>query len=1290
MRSALRLALTRLLPAFLAVILLSSWSSRLLAQDVASLTGVLADTSGAVIADATVKLVDTKTNTAYQTRTNAIGVYSFAKLPPGPDYRITYSKDGFETVAISGVYLSVGITHTQNATMSVGKTTETVEVQGAGSAVTLNTTDASVGNNFDMNMVHELPIQVRDGVLNLLRFQPGVVSALGADEDPNSTRDGAMTGARTDQTNITVDGLDVNDFNTGQSLYSTVNAPADSVQEFRSEVANPLSDEGRGSGSQVSLVTKSGTNKFHGSAYEYNRNTDFEANDFFNNFAGVPRAPLIRNQFGGSIGGPILKDKLFFFFNYQARRDVKQAPVLATVPTDSFAAGNIAYINSGGGVSVLPAAGAGESVQNFDPLGIGADPALTTFIQGRYPHPNSTAVGDGLNTSGFQFNAPANQSLNDYVARVDYNLGSKMKIFARGSLQRETDDRVPSIAFPGDPLTFVDNNHSWAAVVGHTWTISNTKVNQFIVGETKQEFNFPFLFNPTGTTQFNTFDATGTGGAFLSSPYFTPASQDRAVAVPVFRDDFTYVRGAHTFQAGGNFKPVRSFTYLLSDLNGATLGLGGGITGLAGSSTQLQPSDLATDPVSQNLYDSAFTFILGRFGGISSNFNNNAQLQPIPQGTGHKRNYRYNETEVYLQDGWRARTDLTLSYGVRYQFYSVPYEVNGLEAIPNLDFAQVMNPRLNNGAAGLSGAFQNPIITYSLGGKANHAPALYHPDWHDFQPHFALAFNPARPAGFFGRLLGDRKTVIRMGASIVDDHTAVGALNFLQDQNTWVLQNSTSTTFGLSQDPSANLAADPRFTSITSLPPGSVVPPPAITTPFSPAFVDQPALGGPVPFGLASFPPLSNYTIDPNLKTPYSETFTLGFQRELPGNFQLDAAYFGRFAHRLLAQADALQTVNFIDPASKTDLASQFALLSLAARNNQPIPSLPFFENQMNPVLTRTIGSTCEGIGFSSCADLVNTFTAPLPARGDLSDTIEVLNIINGSIGGLINPGVGLNPQFGSSLYVTNKSYSNYNGLLATLHKKMSRGLQFDVNYTWSHSIDDISDIANQSFGSNGAGGILCDSINLGVCRGNSDFDVQHGINGDLLYMLPVGRGRAFGSTLPRWADEVIGGWQISGLMNWRTGLAFQSVANAFPLSFANNVPAIFNGDTSALKTNVHAEINSATGAPSIQLFSNQTAALGAFSGPLGLQAGSRNNLRGPHFSNFDIGLAKHFRVTESVTLEFRADAFNVFNHTNFELPGAGEFAGGGTADITSPSTFGVITGDAGPRTLQVSLRLDF
>jgi hypothetical protein len=1301
MESAFRPSVTKILVAMLASALFLVMPTFLGAQDVASLTGVVSDATGAVVPGVNVKLVDTKTNSSSETKTNSVGTYAFHDLLPGPGYQVTFTKEGFDTLTVPNLYLAVNTAHTQNAQLTVGTTSQTIEVRGEGSAVSLNTTDATVGNNFDMKMVHELPVQIRDNPAALLAYQPGVVTASSDDDTGTQSRQGAITGARTDQGNVTLDGLDVNDFAGGFAFTVVGNAPVDSVQEFRGEVANPLSTEGRGSGGQINLVTKSGTNNFHGAAYEYYRTRGFEANDFFNTFSNpiVPRPPLVRNQFGAALGGPVFKDKLFFFFNYEGRRDARGNPVLQTVPLSSFSAGTIAYVNNTTNpnngqpcsaanlapscVSQLSPAGAAS----LDPQGIGPSPALTAFLQSRFPAPNSTAVGDGLNTSGYQFNAPGNQTLNDYVVRLDYNLSAKTKVFARGSLVRETDDRNPSIQFPGDPLTSIDTDHSYAYVFGHTWTISNTKVNQFVYGETRQELNFPYLYNPTGTTQFTTFDATGTGGAFLSSPYFEPASQGRTIPVPVYRDDFTYVRGKHTFQVGGNFKPIKVSDYLVTDFNFASLGLGGGLTSLAGGSTQLEPSDLAPDSVSGNLYDSAYAFILGHFGGVSSSYNNNRELQTIPQGTGHRRDYRYYETEAYLQDSWKARSDLTLTYGLRYQFYSVPFETNGLEAVPNLSWAQAIDPRIANGDAGVSGFYANPIITYSLGGKVNHGAPLYHPDWHDFQPRLAFAYNPGAVDGLLGRLLGDRKTVIRGGAAIVDDHTAVAALNFLQDQNTWILQSEASTTYGTSGDPSADLANDPRFTAINALPPGSVQPPPPITTPYSPAFING------NPFGLASFSPLAfNYAIDPNLKTPYSEAFTFGIQRELPGSFQLEVNYVGRFAHRLLGQADSMQTVDFLDPASGTHLASQFAQLSLAVRNNTPITAaaFPFFENQMNAALVANpnVGGTCEQIGFPSCAALVVTEGGPLVFRGDLADTLQVLNGVAANPGGigLIAPGVGLNPQFGSSLYVTNKGYSNYNGLLATLHKKPSRGLQFDLNYTWAHSIDNISAAANNAFGNGaGAGGIMCDSINIGVCRANSDFDVQQAITADWVYDLPVGRGKAFGSSMPRWADEVVGGWSIAGLASWRTGLAFQTVANAFPISFADNIPAVFNGDNGAIKVNTHEEINAASGNPTIQLFKNAPAALGAFTGPLGLQAGSRNNLRGPHYSNFDIGLLKHFPITEQVNMEFRADAYNAFNHPNFELPGTS-----GTADISSPSTFGVITSDYGARVLQLALRVDF
>jgi Carboxypeptidase regulatory-like domain len=1228
-------------------------------QELASLTGVVTDSTGAVIPDARVQLVDTKTNASYEAKTNSVGAYTFVKLLPGPGYQLTVTREGFEVLTISDIYIAVGATHTTNAQLQVGKVSEKVDVSAAGAAVSLNTTDSVIGNNIDMHGVHELPIEARESPLALLDQQPGVVDTNVAN-DPNSSREGAVTGARGDQNNVTLDGLDVNDFATGQAFVTVGDAPVDSIQEFRVETANPLAASGRGSGAQIELVTKSGTNQWHGSAFEYLRNTVTEANTFFNNRDNISKPKLNRNSFGANLGGPVKKDKLFFFFNYQGRRDAREDSVVTVVPLDSFRNGNVSYINSGAGCTNLSRVNTQPScistlstaqirAQGLDPgqdpsTGLpGPDSTLLSFINSRYPHANDLTAGDGVNTGGFRFNAPVGRTINDYVARVDYNLTNKMKLFGRFSILRDTagDDQnfLAPIEFPGDPLTRQIVDTSYAYVIGHTWTVSNSMVNQLFYGETRSQLNFPVLFNPAGTNSF-TFGP-------VTAPFASAQVQRRTVPVPVLRDDFTYVRGKHNIQVGGTFKPIRTRSTQISDFNFATIGLGGNLTSLAAGN---QPSDILQDPAALNLWDQDFSFALGRFASVDTNINYDRSLQPLPLGTGHRRDYRYYETEIYLQDSWRMRTDLTMTYGLRWQYYSVPYETSGLEAIPNQGFNQFFSPRLQDGPQGIPGPF--PFVTYDLGGKANHEPGLYHPDWRDFAPRLSFAYNPGATSGFMGRLLGDRKTVIRAGAGVVFDHPVANALNFIQDQASYLFfQTVNNPTPG-------DLATDPRFTDIQTVPSNT---PPVVTRPAIP-FVSSG-----VPFGAAVG--ASNYAIDPNFKTPYSLSYTFGIQRELPGNFLFEANYFARLGRRLLAQADAGQVVNFKDPASGHFLAGDFADLSKQLRtgldpNTTAVNPEPFFENQIFPGATQIVAQALQ----------------TLVVRGDLADTVQQLDAF-----GVLTPGVGLNPQFPTNAYITNKSFSSYNGLLATLHKRLSNNLQFDFNYTYAHSIDNISAPANNVFGSsNFAGGLICDVTNLRVCRGSSDFDITHNIGATGIYQLPLGRGHRFGGSVPGWTNQLIGGWQIATIVNWHTGFAFQTVSNAFPLSFFNNVPAIFNGDKAAVATHIHTD--PASGA--VQLFANPARALSAYSGPLGLQAGPRNNLRGPGYSNLNLGVAKHFPIRENMQLEFRADAYNAFNHVNFNLPGV--VGNVGTADITDPTQFGVITTAAPSRQMQFALRLDF
>jgi hypothetical protein len=453
---------------------------------------------------------------------------------------------------------------------------------------------------------------------------------------------------------------------------------------------------------------------------------------------------------------------------------------------------------------------------------------------------------------------------------------------------------------------------------------------------------------------------------------------------------------------------------------------------------------------------------------------------------------------------------------------------------------------------------------------------------------------------------------------------------------------------------------------------------PPITTPFTP-FVDS-ATG----YLLGNAQGQFNYAVLKNFRTPLSYVYSLGVQREIPGSLLLDVNYVGRLGRRLFAQSDAAQLVDFIDPASKQGLVDAFNQLATQVRAGTPgalITPQPWFENQMNSAIQTNFGlANCQqlaaaafGANIPTCTRFVRAFFRTLINRGDLTDTLQGLyGFFPGPFGGVIPQNVGLAGQFSVNSYISNAGSSNYDAMLVTLTKRYSSGMQFQFNYTLSHSIDNVSTVANTV-----VGGLVCDVRNLRVCRGNSDFDVTHLITADGVYDLPFGKGKRFASHSPGWLDQVIGGWQFGTIATWHTGFAFSTSTDAFPVNFFVNSPALLTGNGSALASHIHSD---STGA--IQMFSNPTAALGAFSFTNGGQVGSRNTLRGPGFWNFDTRFTKQFAVRESHKLTFQWDSFNAFNHTTFADP---------AADINSPATFGQITSQASVnRVMQFALRYDF
>ena len=1198
---------------------------------------------------------------------NAEGSYTISNIAPGPGYTETVSRDGFETTVLSGLYLNVGVTRSQNVKLAVGSISVTVAVSAANETVTLDTTDATVGNNFQVQYLNELPVALRDSPLALLTQQPGM------------TNGGNSTGSRSDQDRITVDGLDVNDMAYGTFGYIVANAPVDSIQEFRGTTAGDTADANGGGGGQFEMVTKSGTNRFHGSINEYHRDTDLEANEWFNNFNGVPRGALIRNQFGGNVGGPIWKDKAFFFFDYNGRRDTLNGSETRTVPTDSFLKDQtITYytnIASGSTNSINATQLAG-----FDPQHIGFDTSMLSVLQGRYPSPNdfSGDAGDLLNTAGYRFNYAKPYIENNFVGRLDINPFKNHHLFGRVTYNHiNYVNGAPQ--YNTDPETFpaLDTSHAWVA--GWDWSIGKNKTNSFIYGATVANRSTLVTYAPGGVNEYG-YDGDPTGGDFLSSIYANPGGSSLYFPVPMLRDDFSWDKGRHSFSFGGTFKMPSPQYGTFADYNGIGIGLGGGVLGLTDSDPsgfKFRPDDLDRNQTSLTIYDSADVFGLGRFASSGATWNYDASHNVTPQGSGLKTHFKYYETEVYFSDTWKITPTLTMTYGLRYNNYTVPYEIHGIESVQSESFWDYFNARVSQSKQGIGGnaslpggSAAVPYITYSLGGKTNNGPAFFKPSNTDFAPRVAFAWTPTK----------DHKLVLNAGGGLIYDQTVVNA--FLQEQSSYsyLFESAGSKNFGLPGSPTQSpayqsLLQNPRFTALNAPPAGGPTAP-VITTPYSP-FIgpNDPECGGATgPCGLANGGAF-NITIDKNLPTPYNIMINAGIQQELNGGLIFKLNYVGRMGRRLLAQADAEQLIDFPDSASGQTLSQAMAYMTTWLRANpnadpSTIPAQPWFEHVLTNVSP----------GESNTGFIAANF-APYPARGDVADSVEIMSLF-----GMLPANVGMGAQYSENTFFTDGGFSTYNGMLASLHKNPTHGLQFDLNYTFSHSIDNVSQVAN-SYAYTGYG-FLCDVLRPRVCRGNSDFDVANNVNGNFLYQLPFGRGRDFLTTIPHWADEAIGGWELSGLPSWHTGTPFMANSLAFLMGYSSEDAAILTGSLAPLKSHVTVQDGV------VNDFRNANVAFDQYRGPTGFEMGSRNNLRGPGYFNLDLGIGKTFPLyPEGVNLKFHVDAFNALNHPNFAPP----VFQNNMSLVNSPIQFGTIPGtvipngsDQAARVLQGSLRIEF
>jgi hypothetical protein len=1290
-----------------------------------SLQGTVTDPSGSAIPGAVVVLANTASKFERSLATGPQGEYRLLAVPPGT-YTLTVTAKGFSRYIQTGLELLVNTPATTNVLLKVGTATENVTVTGEAPA--LNMVDASIGNPFDETQVKQIPLDARN-VPDLLTLQAGVAytgnrpdmdSQTYKDQD---TRSGAVNGARSDQSNITLDGVDVNDLANGYAFTSVLPVTLDSVQEFRVTTTNYNADQGDGSGAQVALVTKSGTNTIHGSAYEYHRNTYTSASDYF--LKAPPK--LIRNIFGLSVGGPIKKDRAFFFANYEGTRRREATSVVRNIPTPSFLDGVIQYQcadaaacrNSG---NVLGVSGKSYSYQpgyyalgpneiaQFDPGSPQGIKGVNTALLNNYFKPTfgnfvptETTVGDGLNYSGYRFAAPIKLDNNAYILRLDYHLtaNGKHTLFWRGALQNVFNPEEPFLPFPGATPEHTLTDHSKGMAVGYTVVISPTLVNSLHYGFTRQSVGDGGNSDTKGWNIFYTLDQ----GVSYSRNFQLPVHN--------FVDDLSWTRGSHTFQFGGNLgiarDPRLSYQHSWNTALGATFWMAPVGFANTGGQSPLDPVNYtgdpnhpsgAPEPASSIQYDYPMLGLLGMVSDVKANINYDRQGNTLPEGTPIRRNYGLNWYEFYGQDSWRIKRNLTVTYGLRWSLFPPPWEVNGFQASPTFDLGKYFNQNAQNMKNGL-GYADAPLVSFILGGPANHGTGFYQFEKSDFSPRISFAYSPHPEGGWLRKLVGDGdKTVIRGGFGRVYDRAGMQLINTFDANAPGGLGATVQNPCCL---PGITDAADvPRVTNVNTVPvsyltaqlPGGILPP------------------GQFPQTPNSAGEAITWGVDQSLKTPYAYTIDFSIGRDLSKQFSLQISYVGRLGRNLLTQRDLAQPLDLVDPKSKVDYYAAATALSKLSRNGVPV----------NQVTANSVGSTAafwqnlimqQG---STQPGLASGQSFVLPSGGTTNDIVQAVYALYTSadtyagdeVVGLANvdiyyalydtaanyyffkgkPGELLNNQLTSMYAWSTVGQSNYNGLQVDLTKRASHGVQFDLNYTYSKSIDITSGAARLGFSPSdniGApGSRLVNAFDSRGNRGVSDFDTTHQINANWIVELPFGRGKHFAANAAGATDAIIGGWQLSGLARWTTGFPFTVDNGQFwPTNWDEQGSATL---VAKLKTGAFKQPDG-----NISVFANPTDALNnGFIHTFPGGSGSRNVLRGQGYAGLDMSLSKRWRLPfEGHSLQFRWEVFDVPNLHRFNvMAGLGD---GAPSLQQLPQAFGDYTGLlTQPRVMQFALRYEF
>ncbi len=1216
------------------------------AQGLTSLSGTVSDPSGAIIPGANLVLENIDTGAKREVVSTPAGGYTFSQIQPG-NYKLTGKASGFSEVIVNGIQLLVATPATVNVQFEkVGTVAETVSVSAE--AIQLNTTDASIGNAISTKPIIELPLFARNPA-QLLAFQPGVATFgtgttdyVGANPSTNALgsiddRNGAVNGGKSDQSNITLDGVDVNDQQTRRAFKSVLRVTLDSVQEFRTTTANANSDMGRASGAQVSLVTRSGTNELHGALYEFHRNTVTSANSFFNNLSGVKRPALLINVFGGRIGGPILKNRLFYFYNYEGRRDASAATISRTVPSEQMRNGIIQYRRSDGSIATLSA----EDLRTrIDPARIGPSQASLTLLKS-YPLPNDFTQGDGLNIVGYRFTAPQSTKFDTHIAKFDWNVdgASKHQVFVRGNLQNDRASGTPQ--FPGEPPNSVGLDNSRGIATGLTSILPFNIVSTFRYGFTRQ-----------GSESTGVQVAPASTFRNLSGRYGTSRGIARIIPVHNITQDFAMNLNRHDIRFGGTLRFINNRSRNFGNSFHSATSNSSWLRG-TGADLQTGVPDLAS--TYRVAYNDAVMAVLGILSQGNAQYNYLVDGTVLPVGAPVSRSWKGEEYEWYIQDTWKVTRNLTITAGLRHSLMPPVYEADGQQLSANVSLGDWFNQRGGLADQGKSQA-EAGAISFVLANSPQGRP-LYSFNKTNFAPRFSIAYSPdadnAFARFFFG---GPGKSSIRAGWGMFYDLFGQGIVR-AYDANAFGLSSSLT-------NPSSSLTSEtaPRFTGFYSVPSALIRPAPAVSFP-----VRYPDL-----FAITN-------SVDDRLKAPYSMNLNFSVQREFRGGIMVQGSYVGRLSRRSLVSRDLAMPTNLRDPASGVsyfEAASQMATLARRKVGVANVPRVPYWEN---------LWPSAAGGGLTSSQAVYRVF------EGYPNDETGALLELDGEGGTCSRLGCYalFNPQFSALGALSSIAGGSYHSMQWTVRKRFSNGLLFDFNYTWGKSID-LSSESENAGGPNGPStvgfaGLVVNSWDPGQRRAVSDYDVTHIFNTFAVWELPFGRGKRFGGSMHKALDAIVGGWQLSPTLNMTSGLPI-SVYNGRNWPPNWNIPG-FATQVAPIRTTTGSTRNAVnvTGSgPNI--FGDANAALSAYGNTLPGQTGQRNGVRGDGAFLLNLGVSKTWIMpySEQHRLQLRWETFNLTNTARFDVNAL-------SLNLGNSGTFGKYSGTLGdPRQMQFALRYEF